>query len=311
MAASARPRRDVHGVLLLDKPAGMSSNQAVQALKRLYRAARVGHTGTLDPLATGLLVVALGEATKFTSGLLDADKTYAATVRLGVTTTTGDAEGEVLARHAPQASREDVARVLPAFVGEIEQVPPMHSALKKAGRPLYAYARAGEAVERRARRVRVHALEIEGFDGVDLRITAHVGKGTYIRTLAEDIGRRLGCGAHLAGLRRTGVGRFRLESAVTLAAIEDMDAAARDRLLLPVDAMLAELPAVVLGSEAAGRFAHGREVELGAAAPGAAGPARIYGPGGAFLGRGTVRDGRLRPERVIAAGTGPAPCGTP
>ncbi|MCL4802556.1 MAG: tRNA pseudouridine(55) synthase TruB [Burkholderiales bacterium] len=307
-------RRDVHGVLLLDKAAGMSSNRAVQAVKRLYAALRAGHTGTLDPLATGLLVVALGEATKFAGGLLDADKGYAATIRLGVTTTTGDAEGEVLETRLPQASRADVEGVLRGFIGEIEQVPPMHSALKKDGRPLYAYARAGETVERQPRRVTVHALELAAFDGRDLRVHARVGKGTYIRTLAEDIGRRLGCGAHLAELRRTCVGRFGVDEAVTLEAIEGADPAARARLLRPVDAMLAGLPEVVLDREGAGRFVRGQAAALAAAdAPEtpAAGSVRVYGPERAFLGRGARVGRTVRPERVVAAGDGGAPCGTP
>jgi len=300
-------RRDVHGVLLLDKPVGLSSNQAVQAVKRLYHARRVGHTGTLDPLATGLLVVVLGEATKFASGLLDADKSYEATIRLGVTTSTGDAEGEVLSSCEPAVARADVEGVVAQFVGEIDQVPPMHSALKKAGRPLYDYARAGETVARPPRRVVIHAIEIVGFDGQALRLNVRVGKGTYIRTLAEDIGRRLGCGAHLAALRRTNVGGFGLQEAVALADLEAAPPPDRDRLLRSVDAMLAELPEVVLDAERADRFLHGRPV----AAPGRDGGAtRVYGPGGAFLGRGQHAGGQLLPERVIATGVDRAACGT-
>jgi tRNA pseudouridine55 synthase len=302
-----KARRDVHGVLLLDKPAGISSNHAVQAVKRLYGAARVGHTGTLDPLATGLLVLALGEATKFTTALLGSDKCYDATVRLGATTSTGDAEGEVLALSEVTATLADVERVLPEFIGEIEQVPPMHSALKKDGRPLYDYARAGVTVARPPRRVVVHALDVVGFDGRDLRLHARVGKGTYVRTLAEDIGQRLGCGAHLAALRRTHVGRFELEGAVTLAGLEETPPLDRANLLRPVEAMLADLPEVVLELEAAGRFAHGGQVE----ASGDAGPVRVYGPGRAFLGRGQRGDGWLRPERLVAAGSDRSACEAP
>ncbi|MCZ7564207.1 MAG: tRNA pseudouridine(55) synthase TruB [Burkholderiales bacterium] len=317
MARSVRSRasgrREVHGVLLLDKALGMSSNQAVQAVKRLYAAPRAGHTGTLDPLATGLLVIALGEATKFAGGLLAADKSYAATIRLGITTATGDAEGEVLGTHPPQSSRAEVERALRAFVGEIEQVPPMHSALKKGGRPLYAYARAGETVERQPRRVTVYALELEAFDGRDLRVHARVGKGTYLRTLAEDIGRHLGCGAHLGALRRTGVGRFRVEAALTLDALERIEPPGRARLLHPVDAMLAGLPEVALDAEGARRFRHGQAVALAAGdapdAP-AADLVRVYGPERVFLGRG-ARDGRtVRPERVVVPLERSAPCGT-
>jgi len=300
-------RRDVHGVLLLDKPAGISSNHAVQAVKRLYGATRVGHTGTLDPLATGLLVVVVGEATKFSGGLLEADKEYDATIRLGVTTSTGDAEGQVLATREPTVTLAEVERVVPGFVGEIEQVPPMHSALKKDGRPLYAYARAGLTVARSPRRVTVHTLDVAGFDGRDLRLRARVGKGTYVRTLAEDIGQRLGCGAHLAALRRTRVGRFRLDDAVALAVVERTPPSERDRLLHPVDTMLADLPEVDLGPEAADLFAHGQSVEVA----GAPGPVRVYGPGRAFLGRGQRVDGRLRPERLVTAGTDRAACGAP
>jgi len=206
--------RVVNGVLLLDKPPGVSSNRALQSVRRLFGAAKAGHTGTLDPCATGLLVVLFGEATKFAGALLGADKIYDATVRLGVTTTTGDAEGEVLSTCDPDVSRGAVDRVVASFVGEIDQVPPRHSALKKDGKPYYAYARAGQEIERLPRKIAVHRLDVRTFDGWIVELEAHVGTGTYVRTLAEDIGAKLGCGGHLAALRRTQVGSFRLADAL-------------------------------------------------------------------------------------------------
>src|SRR5690606_17339376 len=212
-----RARHD--GVLLLDKPTGLSSNAALMRARRALGGARAGHGGTLDPLASGLLPLLFGEATKFAHGLLDADKTYLAEIRLGLATTTGDAEGEVRADRRDRVAGIDMPRcmeVVQGFIGEIDQVPPMHSALKRDGKPLYEYARAGQVLERPARRVRIHGIESLGFDGERLRIRVACSKGTYIRVLAEDIGEALGCGAHLSALRRERVGALAIEDAIAL-----------------------------------------------------------------------------------------------
>jgi tRNA pseudouridine55 synthase len=289
-------RRRVDGVLLLDKPAGMTSNAALQAARRLYRADKAGHTGTLDPLATGLLPVLFGEATKFGGELLEADKTYAAAIALGTTTATGDAEGAVLERRPVAVDRRDVERALARFRGEIAQVPPMHSALKRGGRALYEYARAGESVERAPRPVRIHALRLEAFDGERIAVTVRCSKGTYVRVLAEDIGRALGCGAHLAGLRRLASGPFALGGASTLDALAALTETARDARLLPVDALVAHLPAATLDEAAARRFALGQATATPADLRGRV---RVYGSGGAFLGVGEGGPGGLlHPRRL-------------
>lgn len=310
---SRNPKRDVNGVLLLDKPLGVSSNRALQMVRRLYGAAKAGHTGTLDPRATGLLVVLLGEATKFSATLLGADKAYDATVRLGVTTSTGDAEGEILSIRDPDASAAAVAKAVASFVGEIDQVPPLYSALKKDGKPYYAYARAGREVARRARKVVVHRLEVRSFDGRNIELEAHVGTGTYLRTLAEDIGARIGCGGHLAALRRTQVGPFRLVDAVTLEELELMGPDALIGSLRPVDALLAGLPQIHLDSAASLRFTQGQAVERPAGD--ATGNVCVYGPERRFLGRGRVAQGWLHPDRLVAAivsrKESEPPCGTP
>ena len=305
--------RVVNGVLLLDKPPGVSSNRALQSARRLFGAAKAGHTGTLDPCATGLLVVLFGEATKFAGALLGADKIYDATVRLGVTTSTGDAEGEILSTCDPDVSREAVDRAVASFVGEIDQVPPRHSALKRDGKPYYAYARAGQEIERQPRKVTVHRLDVRSFDGRTVELAAHVGTGTYVRTLAEDIGAKLGCGGHLAALRRTQVGPFRLADALTLADLEAKSPDARPGSLRALDELLVGLPQIVLAQSASLRFMQGQAVEHSAEA--IEGHVRVYGPDGAFLGRGRAADRRLHPDRLVARiaprqGTDP-PCGTP
>ncbi|HET7794053.1 MAG TPA: tRNA pseudouridine(55) synthase TruB, partial [Rhizobacter sp.] len=216
MARPRLPKRAVHGVLLLDKPLGLSSNDALQKAKRLYRAEKAGHTGTLDPLATGLLPLCFGAATKFSQVSLEADKTYRATLKLGVTTRTADAEGEVLQTREVQVTREQIEAACERFTGEIAQVPPMHSALKRDGKALYEYARAGIEVEREARQVTIHAIAIIGWQHDELTLDVRCSKGTYIRTLAEDIGEALGCGAHLSALRRTASGPLTLDAACTL-----------------------------------------------------------------------------------------------
>ena len=240
MAQVKRIRRNVSGVLILDKPRGMSSNAALQKVRWLLNAEKAGHTGSLDPLATGVLPLCFGEATKFSQYLLDADKGYETLARLGVTTTTGDAEGEVLEERQVTVGREALEAVLPRFRGEIEQVPPMYSALKKDGQPLYKLARAGEVVEREARSVTIARLELLAFEAPCATLAVSCSKGTYIRTLVEDIGRELGCGAHVAALRRTQAGPFGLAQAVTLEELVQVHAEggneALDRFLLPVDA---------------------------------------------------------------------------
>jgi tRNA pseudouridine55 synthase len=276
-------QRAIDGVLLLDKPAGITSSAAVQAVRRLFAAAKAGHTGTLDPLATGLLPVCLGEAAKFAHVLLDADKTYGATVRLGTTTATGDLEGEVTGRKPVSVDRRELESVLERFVGAIQQVPPMYSAIKRGGQPLYKFARAGQVLPRIPRDVFIRRLALIGFAGEELTVSVTCSKGTYIRVLAEDIGRELGCGACLAALRREGVGDFSLSGdTVTLERLESMTAAERDALLLAPDAMVASLPRIDLDAVEALRLRQGRSVERSAGE--AAGLARAYGPGRDFLG---------------------------
>ena len=300
-AATQRPRvvrRAVHGVLLLDKPIGLSSNDALQKAKRLYRAEKAGHTGTLDPLATGLLPLCFGAATKFSQISLDADKRYLATLALGVTTTTADAEGEVVERREVSTTRADLEAACARHVGAIEQVPPMHSALKRDGKALYEYARAGIEVERESRRVTIHAIDI--VDGEHDRWTIDVccSKGTYIRTLAEDIGRELGCGAHLAALRRIGSGALTLAGALTLDQLTTMSETQRDAALLPADALLADCPVVTLDTEGAGRFLSGvrRRTPLPDAPQ-----VRVYGPEpGSFLGSAHIVAGELISTRLLS-----------
>ncbi len=297
-AASRASRRAVHGVLLLDKPVGLSSNAALQQVKRLYRAEKAGHTGTLDPLASGLLPLCFGAATKFSQVSLEADKRYRATLRLGITTSTGDAEGGVLQQRPVAVTPEQAQAACEQLVGEIEQVPPMHSALKHAGRPLYDYAREGLEVEREPRRVTIHRLDIVECEAEILVIDVVCSKGTYVRTLAEAIGERLGCGAHLAALRRTASGPLAVEAAYTLEGLESLSEAERDALLLPADAMLADRPAIRLSDDEAARFLSGLRRRLDAAdAP----LVRVYGPHRrAFLGSAHVKAGELISTRLLS-----------
>lgn len=254
-------RRPVHGVLLLDKPLGFSSNQALQKAKWLLRAEKAGHTGTLDPLATGVLPLCFGAATKFSQLHLDADKTYETIVRLGVKTTTGDAEGDVIDTRPVQCSVGEVVEVLDRFMGNITQVPPMHSALKKDGKPLYEYAREGETVEREPRHVTIHDLELLDLqlqgDAPHLHLRVTCSKGTYIRTLGEDIAEALGCGGHLSMLRRVQTGPFDTSHCITVEALEALDEAARLERLLPIEALLPGHARVTLEPEDAGRFLSG------------------------------------------------------
>jgi tRNA pseudouridine55 synthase len=295
-----KPRGDrVNGVLLLDKPVGVTSNRALQMARRLLNAQKAGHTGTLDPLASGLLPVMLGEATKFSADLLDADKSYRATVQLGVTTTTGDAEGEVVERRPVALEPGAIDAALARFAGAIEQVPPMHSALKRDGRPLYELARAGVEVERAPRSVRIHGLRLIERTGDTLVVDVDCSKGTYVRVLAEDIGKALGCGAHLAALRRTAVGPLTLDGAVGLPALEGMEIEARRARLRPVDELLGTLPKVDLDGELTHRFRQGQRLAIDAQPKG--GRVRVYGADNTLLGTATVNEwGVVGPERLIS-----------
>lgn len=257
-------KRNISGVLLLDKPLNISSNKAIQIAKHLFSATKCGHTGTLDPMATGLLPVCFGEATKFSSVLLGANKTYETTLKLGFMSTTGDAEGEIsqVAATAPNPAFSECEHVIQGFIGPIMQTPPMYSALKHQGKPLYAYARNGENIERQAREVIIHGIQIQSLLHNELQLTIQCGTGTYIRTLAEDIGKALGSGgAYLLSLRRTAIDRFPVSQAHTLPALEEMSATERDACLLPVDCLLQSYPAVTLDDQSALLLQQGRTVE--------------------------------------------------
>jgi tRNA pseudouridine55 synthase len=294
-------RRQIDGVLLLDKPLGLSSNDALVRAKRLFNAKKAGHTGTLDPLATGLLPLCFGEATKFSQDLLEADKTYESTLKLGERTATGDAEGEVVASRPVECEERAVAEVLARFRGEILQVPPMYSALKRDGKPLYEYARAGQTLEREARAVTIHSLELIGctLPFVTIRVTC--SKGTYVRTLGEDIGEALGCGAHLTMLRRTGVGTLTLDHAVTLEQLDAVEPDGRAALLAPVDALLGSFEAITLDEEQARRFMHGQRLRVSDRGSDERARVRIYSPDARLLGTAQLEDGVLAPERLIAS----------
>ncbi len=290
-------REPINGVLLLNKPVGITSNAALQKAKWLLNARKAGHTGTLDPFADGLLPLCFGEATKFSAYLLDADKGYRAVMQLGVTTTTGDPEGEILATREVHTSRTDIEAVLPRFRGEIAQIPPMHSALKHQGRPLYEYARAGIDIERPARKVHIRSLELVECAPPRVVIDVRCSAGTYIRTLAQDIGAALGCGAHLTALTRTAAGGFALERAHTLADLDALDASQRPALLLPADCLVAHLPAVQLDAVDAAALCQGRSVAHPTAHPGLM---RVYAAPHAFLGLADADAGHLVPRRLIA-----------
>jgi len=294
-------RRPVHGVLLLDKPIGMSSNQALQKAKWLLRAEKAGHTGTLDPLATGVLPLCFGAATKFSQQHLDADKAYETVLRLGQTTSTADAEGEVLQERPVACTVGQVVEVLDQFMGPIAQVPPMHSALKRDGKALYEYARSGETVEREPRHVIIHDLELLDL-GLDdsppgIRLRVECSKGTYIRTLGEDIGEALGCGAHLSFLRRVATGPFSIDQCITLEALEAMSEQERLAALKPVDILLPRYARIMLGEADAARFLSGMR-RRGDWAP--TDTAAVYGPDGMLLGTGHVVAGELIPTRLLS-----------
>jgi len=290
-------RQPIDGVLLLNKPVGITSNAALQKAKWLLNAKKAGHTGTLDPFADGLLPLCFGEATKFSAYLLEADKHYRAVLQLGVTTSTGDPEGEVLSTREVIVSRADISAVLPRFTGAIEQIPPMHSALKPQGRPLSEYARAGIEIERPPRPVTIRALELIECDAPRVVLDVQCSAGTYIRTLAQDIGAALGCGAYLTTLTRTAVAGFKLEQTHTLAELEALEASQRQALLIPADCLVAHLPAVMLDATDAEALCQGRCVALPAAHSGLT---RVYTAAHTFLGLADANAGRLLPHRLIA-----------
>ena len=293
-----RVKRPLDGVLLFDKSLELSSNTALQKVRRLFQAEKAGHTGTLDPLATGLLPVCFGEATKFTVALLDADKRYRATIRLGQRTTTGDAEGEITETRPVAVTEAQVLAVLATFMDETQQLPPMHSAIKHLGKPLYEYIRKGETVERELRRVFIRELTLDRLQGNELDFSVLCSKGTYVRTLAEDISEKLGCGGHLIALRRTGIGEFSLENAYTLTQLEEMNEVQRDACLMPLDRLVQNLPSLELDEVQASRLAQGQRLGVNDSYPD--GKRRLYASG-RFIGLGELEGGRLSPSRLLSS----------
>lgn len=297
MKPAAAARNAVDGVLLLDKPRGLTSQQAVSRAKRLLNARKAGHTGTLDPLADGLLPIGFGEATKFSQFLLDADKAYLATLRLGITTTTGDAEGEVIQERPVAVTLEQLSAVLPRFIGQQQQIPPMHAAIKVDGKPLYAYARAGETIAREPRSIIINNIQVIDFNDNNLKLRISCSKGTYIRVLAEDIGSALACGAHLTALTREIAGGLALTNAVSMDGLEAMSLPQRLERLLPADTFALSLPRFDLDAGDLRRLSTGQQVGLGAATTDRL--CRLYGPSGAFFGIGEVAAGILTARRLL------------
>lgn len=299
--ARRKKGRPVNGILLLDKPVGITSNLALQKVKRLFGAQKAGHTGSLDPLASGMLPICLGEATKFSQFLLDSDKHYRTVGRLGIKTTTADADGEVVESKPVNIGRAEIEALLPRFRGEIRQVPSMYSALKHEGRPLYELARAGETVEREARAVTIHRLELTDFASPDMSLDVVCSKGTYIRNLVEDMGEALGCGAHVAVLRRLDVNDFPAEAMVSWERLEqaaEQGYEALDALLLPMDAGIQSFPAVTMGESMSFYFRQGQPVRVRNAPLN--GWVRCYDESGEFLGMGEMDDeARVAPRRLV------------
>jgi len=293
-----RIKRAISGVLLLDKAYGISSNTALQQVKRLFQAEKAGHTGNLDPIATGLLPVCFGEATKFSQYLLEANKTYLAVFKLGTTTTTGDVEGEIISQRPVDVTQTQVEQVLQRFVGTIQQVPPMYSALKHQGKALYVYARAGVEIERKPREITIYSLTLDAFSGDELSVKVSCSKGTYIRVLAEDIGESLGCGAHMKALRRIETGGFDISQSLTLEQLEQMVPEQRDASLLPADCLLGEVPKVILDGDSAYYVQQGQAVWQ--ARQTLKGIVSMYGPDSVFLGLGEIADdGKIAPKRLV------------
>lgn len=295
-----RTKKNISGVLLLDKPLGYSSNQALQKAKWLLQASKAGHTGTLDPLATGLLPLCFGEATKFAHYLTDADKTYFATIKLGVITNTGDAEGEVLSTKPVNVSQAQFEQACAQFVGEISQIPPMYSALKHEGKALYEYARAGIEIERKSRIITIYNIAQKTFEHDVVSITVTCSKGTYIRTLAEDIGNILGCGAHLIGLRRLTTANYEIMQATTLEQFEALTPVQRESLILPADSAVKHLPAMTLDADSSFYLQQGQAIWCSGVIP--QGLIRLYSEQKEFLGLGEQQnDGKIAPKRLIVS----------
>lgn len=293
----------IHGILLLDKPSGITSNGALQKVKRLFKAKKAGHTGSLDPIATGMLPICFGEGTKFSQFLLESDKSYQVIAKLGVQTTTGDSEGDIIAT-APctQITEDQVSRVMAAFIGEIEQIPPMYSAIKHQGRPLYELARKGIEIERKPRKIKIYSLILNKLENDLCMFTVQCSKGTYVRTLVEDMGRKLGCGAHVIGLRRTAVVPYAQSTMYTLPALETLvQSGGRDNLaacLLPIETIVQGFPAVKLSASAAFYLNTGQSVR--ASFPLDSSLVRLFTEDARFLGVGQVTaDGRVKPHRLL------------
>jgi tRNA pseudouridine55 synthase len=294
--------RRIDGVLLLDKPLGLSSNDALQKARRLIRAEKGGHTGTLDPLASGLLPLCFGEATKFAHDLLDAAKCYETTLRLGIRTVSGDADGAVVDERPVEVTMDQIEAAVSAFTGDILQIPPMHSALKRDGVPLYKLARQGIEVDRVARPVTLHSISVLAVELPYVSLRVHCSKGTYIRTLGQDIGEHLGCGAHLSSLRRVAVASLSIAQALSLEALAGaVERGEELQLLASPDSLISELPAVRIDPVAYSRFSHGNSVDF-SLPPGER--FRVYSPDAVFLGVAIrAPDGRLQPQRLIRTDT--------
>jgi tRNA pseudouridine55 synthase len=291
-------RREIDGVFLLHKPLGFSSNQALKKIQWLFNAKKAGHTGTLDPMASGLLPICLGEATKFSHRLLDANKSYIATIQLGIITSTGDQEGEVVSEKEVVLNEAQLKETLKKFVGDITQVPPMYSALKFEGKPLYEYAREGIEIERKSRQIKIYGIKLIEIEGSTITIEVLCSKGTYIRTLAEDIGQALGCGGHLKGLERTQTGNFQLSDALSIEALEAMSMASREKALLPVDALLEGLPSIKLTTAETDAIKKGQSIDFISKNDK---EVRLYSASGQFVGVGEPDlQGHLFPKRLIA-----------
>ena len=291
-------KREIDGVFLLDKPLGFSSNQALKKIQWLFNAKKAGHTGTLDPMATGLLPICLGEATKFSHRLLDAHKSYIATIQLGITTSTGDQEGEVISEKEVVLNEAQLKDTLKKFIGDTTQIPPMYSALKFEGKPLYEYAREGIEIERKSRQIKIFDIKLINIEKSIITIEVLCSKGTYIRTLAEDIGQTMGCGAHLKGLERTQTGNFQLSEALSIEALEAMPMASREKALMPIDVLLEELSSIKLNMAELDAIKKGQSIDFMSKNDK---EVRLYSPSGQFVGVGQPDlKGHLFPKRLIA-----------
>jgi len=291
-------KREIDGVFLLDKPLGFSSNQALKKIQWLFNAKKAGHTGTLDPMATGLLPICLGEATKFSHRLLNAHKSYIATIQLGITTSTGDQEGEVISEKEVVLNEAQLKDTLKKFMGDMTQIPPMYSALKFEGKPLYEYAREGIEIERKSRQIKIFDIKLINIEKSIITIEVLCSKGTYLRTLAEDIGQTMGCGAHLKGLERTQTGNFQLSEALSIEALEAMPMASREKALMPIDVLLEELLSIKLNMAELDAIKKGQSIDFMSKNDK---EVRLYSPSGQFVGVGQPDlKGRLFPKRLIA-----------